>query len=328
MRARSRRAHHSRCRHRWTQGQRSGPGGRSRSAPGRPGRWPPSTVSARSGRPVRPPSPARTDRGDPAARRRPPAPPAGRRRAGLDQGPGVAAPTPPPTTARCRRGRCGSPPGCDRPVRRTAAARRHRAGVTTRPRSRSWSSSARARLGRDLGPDPGDRLGVEAADGRQVDRQAPPQGHRVGAAVDGLVVVEEGVGLGGEDLVGEHRRLGGVAAVDLAPRRTRCRRAGSSARRCRGASVSVSCIVWRTSGWSGISIGPVTFSWQAAAWGKRAAMRSSASMRWMRRRVAPPALPAQHDERPVQVPAPAAQEHRRRASRTACSQHLPHRARS
>ena len=47
------------------------------------------------------------------------------------------------------------------------------------------------------------------------------------------------------------------------------------------ASCSVSPIVWRTSTWSGISIGPVTFSWHAAACGNTAAMRSSDSMRWI-----------------------------------------------
>src|SRR4029453_4694255 len=44
---------------------------------------------------------------------------------------------------------------------------------------------------------------------------------------------------------------------------------------------SVSSIVWRTSTWSGISIGPVALSWQAAAPGKTAAIKSSDSMRWM-----------------------------------------------
>ena len=34
-------------------------------------------------------------------------------------------------------------------------------------------------------------------------------------------------------------------------------------------------------GWSGTSSGPLAFSWQAAAAGNSAAMRSSASMRWM-----------------------------------------------
>ncbi len=47
------------------------------------------------------------------------------------------------------------------------------------------------------------------------------------------------------------------------------------------ASVRVSSMVWRTRRWSGISTGPVTFSWHAAAWGNTAAMRSSDSMRWI-----------------------------------------------
>ena len=45
--------------------------------------------------------------------------------------------------------------------------------------------------------------------------------------------------------------------------------------------VSVSSIVWRTSRWSGISMGPTMLSWHAAACGNTAAMRSSASMRWI-----------------------------------------------
>ena len=40
-------------------------------------------------------------------------------------------------------------------------------------------------------------------------------------------------------------------------------------------------MVWRTSTWSGISIGPTALSWQAAACGNTATMRSSASMRWI-----------------------------------------------
>src|SRR6266508_1453537 len=40
--------------------------------------------------------------------------------------------------------------------------------------------------------------------------------------------------------------------------------------------------VWRTSGWSGISMGPgATFSWHAARVGNTAAIRSSDSIRWM-----------------------------------------------
>ena len=46
------------------------------------------------------------------------------------------------------------------------------------------------------------------------------------------------------------------------------------------ASCRQSCSVWRTSGWSGSSIGPPAFSWHWASAGNTAAIRSSASMRW------------------------------------------------
>jgi hypothetical protein len=45
------------------------------------------------------------------------------------------------------------------------------------------------------------------------------------------------------------------------------------------ASVRQSAIVWRISGWSGISRGPARFSAQASWSGKIAVIRSSASMR-------------------------------------------------
>ena len=47
----------------------------------------------------------------------------------------------------------------------------------------------------------------------EVDGEPAPQVHRVGAPVLELLVVEERVRPGGEDLVREHRRLGGVDAV-------------------------------------------------------------------------------------------------------------------
>ena len=47
------------------------------------------------------------------------------------------------------------------------------------------------------------------------------------------------------------------------------------------ASCNVSEIVWRTITWSGISTGPTRLSWHAAACGNTAAIRSSASMRWI-----------------------------------------------
>ena len=68
-------------------------------------------------------------------------------------------------------------------------------------------------LGRDLLVHLHDGRRVERPDRAQVDGQTAPQRDRVRAPVLQLFVVEEGVGAGGEDLVGEHRRLGGVGEV-------------------------------------------------------------------------------------------------------------------
>ena len=72
----------------------------------------------------------------------------------------------------------------------------------------------RSRLGEDLGVHRVDGLGVEGADGGQVDIEAATQPDGVGPPVLELLVVQEGVGPGGDDLVGEDRGLGGLGAVD------------------------------------------------------------------------------------------------------------------
>ena len=71
----------------------------------------------------------------------------------------------------------------------------------------------RLRLGRDLLVHTGDRVGVERADGTQVDVEPTAERHRVGTPVGQFLVVEERVRVGGDDLVREHRGLGGVTAV-------------------------------------------------------------------------------------------------------------------
>ena len=76
------------------------------------------------------------------------------------------------------------------------------------------------------------------------------------------------------------------------------------------ASVRLSCTAWRGSGWSGTSIGPRTFSWQAAAPGNTAASRSSLCIRWRGGGTLLPAAEAQHDQAAVEVPPPAALEDR------------------
>ena len=67
----------------------------------------------------------------------------------------------------------------------------------------------------DLGPDPVDGLLGDPSHARWIDVGRPRRsGTALRAAVDGLAVVEERVGPGGEDLVGEQRRLGGVDEVE------------------------------------------------------------------------------------------------------------------
>ena len=166
-------------------------------------------------------------------------------------------------------------------ARRTARCQSGRGGTTTSDARRSCEIVGRRGFGRDLAVHLLDRFGIEGADRAEVDGEPAPQRDRVGAPVLELLVVEERVGPGGEDLVREHRRLGGVGEVHGDRRPTSGARAASRVPSTSSASCSVSPTVWRTSTWSGISIGPVTFSWHAAACGNTAAMRSSDSMRWI-----------------------------------------------
>ena len=76
------------------------------------------------------------------------------------------------------------------------------------------------------------------------------------------------------------------------------------------ASVRQSCTAWRGSGWSGTSIGPVTFSWQAAAPGEHRGEQVVALHALEVGRHPLPAPEAQDDEAAVEVPPPTALEDR------------------
>ena len=89
-----------------------------------------------------------------------------------------------------------------------------------------------------------------------LERQAAAQLHGAGAALLERGVVEERVGLAVEDLVREHRRLGRLDEVDPHRRPPPCAAAGSTSPSTSIASCRQSSMVWRTSTWSGISIGP------------------------------------------------------------------------
>ncbi len=196
---------------------------------------------------------------------------------------GRAGPGPPPlrgrgTRSAPRRRIAASVDGARSPPRgrRTRRRRRHRAArrsasssnsacpLGLRPatrRARPAGRRARRRCARSAAlsaSHPLDGVGVERPEVALVDGQAAPQrAPRWCAGPAARRVVEERVGPGGEDLVGEQRRLGGVDEVDADASRPRC--APSSAREpvdVERLVSGMSCMVWRTSGWSGISIGP------------------------------------------------------------------------
>ena len=136
------------------------------------------------------------------------------------------------------------------------------------------------RLGPGLLAHPRDRLGVEPAEvGGVLRRQPAAAHHRLRAALLERRVVEIGVGPRRQHFERQRRRLGQVARDDPDLAGLDARRAAAPARRCPSPRSRQSAIVWRTSGWSGISRSPTRFSAQASWSGKIAAIRSSASMR-------------------------------------------------
>ena len=194
-------------------------------------------------------------------------------------------------------------------ARRTAAASRSRAGDDER-RQQVVEVVGRRRVGRDLAVHLLDRVGIERADGGEVDGEAAPQRDRVGAAVLQLLVVEERVGPRGDDLVREHRRLGGVDAVhgDL----TRL-----DALEQRAHAVDVERLVQRVVDRLAHEhvVGDLDRAGDVLLAGRRLREHRGHEVVGLhaldRRRVAPPVAEAQHHERAVEVPAPPGLEHRR-----------------
>ena len=193
---------------------------------------------------------------------------------------------------------------------RAGAARRRARGPRLRsrrapPDRRRVSSSNHAairRLGRARRPGP---AGGRAAPRRRGNRGAPPRGRarsprgRAGPGPAPSRAARGGAPPPGCGAPRAGRRRGtcrggrsgsrGRAATARSSRGTAARTAPDRkpSRRRTSPSTSVaswrqSWSVWRTIGWSGISTGPAAaFSWQAASAGNTAAIRSSASMRWM-----------------------------------------------
>ncbi len=130
-----------------------------------------------------------------------------------------------------------------------------------------------AEVGPELGADGGDRGGVDAGGSfGQMRGHVAASAHGTCAAGGGVLGVEEGVGHGVDELMGEDARDGVSTAMQrmvpsAMPARTSRRPSRSMA------SVRVSFMTSRTSGWSGISMSPVMVSGQAEAWGKTLAKR-------------------------------------------------------
>ena len=224
------------------------------------------------------------------------------------------------TTASGRRGR-----------RHATAAARRRARPTARchsaPGRRDARASTAGRGGRRPVSGAGvisactcvDRVRVERADRREVDATAR-------AAACTALVRRFWSSSSSRNAYGRAVRIscastdGSVVSthVHAHRRRPRCARAARAARRRRAPRAA--CRRWSGARctWSGISIGPTTFSWHAAACGNTAAMRSSASMRWIGGGLRRAAAEPQHEQRAVEVPAPA-RAWNIGASRTACS---------
>ncbi len=158
--------------------------------------------------------------------------------------------------------------------------------------------------------DPVDGIRVERTDGGEVDRQAAAELHGVGPAVLELLVVEEGVGPGGDDLVGEHRRLGRVDAVDPHLSRLDPLEEGVEA-------IDVERLVERVA--DGLAhehvVGDLAGAHDVVLAGRGLGEDGGQQVVGLhaldRRRVAPTAPEAQDHQRSVEVPAPPGLEHRR-----------------
>ena len=162
---------------------------------------------------------------------------------------------------------------------------------------------ARLRLRRDLGVNRCDRVGIELPDRGDVDREPATDLHRVRAAVLKLLVVEERVRPRGEDLVREHRWFGRVDGVHA-------HRSALDPFEQDAQAIHVECLVQGVV--DGLAHDHVVGDLDRpdavvlACGGLREHRRHQVVgfHALQRRRVSAPAAEAQHEQRPVEVPAP------------------------
>ncbi len=208
-------------------------------------------------------------------------------------------------------------PDLVRPARPTTVASRRGVGRAPSALSRSWRSSASWASGVISSCTRSIAAGIERSDGRQIDLQPASELHRARAAVLRIVfVVEERVRRGGEDLVREHRRFGGVAAVHGD-------RARLDAFEQLAHAVDVERLVQRVGDRLADEevIGDLDRAGDVLLAGRRLGEQRRhhvvgfhALDRW---RVLAPVAEPQDEQAPVEVPPPARQEHRRVEDRLA-----------
>ena len=169
-----------------------------------------------------------------------------------------------------------------------------------------------------------DRLGVEAAELARVLGQAAAERHRARAALLERRVVEERVRLAVQDLVRERRSARSCRGGARAPRRSPSPRAARRGRRRRSPRAGSRASSGARAGGRGARSGRSRSPGTAASAGKTAAIRSSASMRWIgggtrrppRCRSSTSERPAFQRQRTAEAPARAAAP--ARASRAPC----------
>ncbi len=170
-----------------------------------------------------------------------------------------------------------------------------------------------ADVGRGLGADPArGRRRVEPAERLGVEGEAPAQLDGPGPALLQRGVVEEGVGLAVQDLVGQHRRLGRVDEVDADRAAPPCGRSRATSPSTSMASCRQSWRVWRTRTWSGITTGPAARVLLAGGQGREHRRHEVVGLHALDGQgVLLPAPEPQHGQGAVEVPPPAGGEHGR-----------------
>ena len=162
----------------------------------------------------------------------------------------------------------------------------------------------------------GDRVGFKSGQIPLLDRQSTPHLHRPRAAFFERCIIEVGKRLPVQDHHGTSVRARSYRHRESRSDRTGSARSRSAAHATSIASVRQSCSVSAAPTRDrGSRSGPATFSWQAAAWGKIAAIMIIGLHPLNRRRVLLATAKSQYGQRPIEIPTPTRRKERRRKHR-------------